>query len=597
MGDGLLLEFQNALDAVECGVELQRVIHVRNARKEVLPLRIRIGIHLGDVQHEGTDILGDAVNVASRLEPIAEPEGLCVSFPVYDQVRNKLPYTFENLGPKRLKGVQEPVGIYRVVFPWTGAAFTSRESVLPRLAVLPLTNISPDPKDEYFAEGLTEELITVLSQVKGLRVISRTSVSGYKGTTKPATKIGTELQADSVLIGSVRKVGNQLRIAVQLIDTRSDEQRWSQTYDRKLENIFGIQTEIAERTAAALRIELLHSDREAIQSRPTSSLSAYEAYLRGIQAIQRFHLLSSDEVDREVVQHFEEAIRHDPSFSAAYARLAIHLIEAIGETRPAAEVALRAQDLVTKALETNPNSSDGHLARAMLVWQLDLAWDRVEAELLQAITLNPSSCAARVRYGALLQVLQRWDEAQVQLRAAREQDPLGLEPRGLLAQVYVARGDLPTAISVVEVLLQDFPNMAGIRAWLAALYAWAGRREDAARMIEPFAGAPDLGSRIYRATVQLRLGREEDARALLADWEAGKISGAHIARYAAELYAMLGDKTRALALLEQDERSGERLIWQIYQARGLDSIRDDARFIALLRAENLPTTVDRPRAS
>ena len=221
MGDGLLIEFLNALDTVECGVDLQRQAHERNAREGAQPLQLRVGIHLGDVQQRGTDIFGDAVNIASRIEPLAEPGGVCLSDPVYVQVRNKVPYQLEKLGPKSLKGVREPIDVYRIVLPWAKEEAPAPGPSPPRLAVLPLVNISPDPRDDYFAAPLTEELITVLSQIRGLRVISRTSVNQNKGTTKPLALIGSELGADSVLEGSVRKAGDRLRIAVQLIDTRT----------------------------------------------------------------------------------------------------------------------------------------------------------------------------------------------------------------------------------------------------------------------------------------------------------------------------------------------------------------------------------------
>ncbi|HYB77722.1 MAG TPA: adenylate/guanylate cyclase domain-containing protein, partial [Thermoplasmata archaeon] len=251
-GDGFLIEFESALGALECAVEIQRRMRERNSRKPGLPLELRIGIHVGDVEESGGDIFGDAVNVASRIVPLADPGGICLSGQVFDHVQNKVALQLDKLSAPALKGVRGRMDVYRVVLPGAFEERSEGGSALPRIAVLPLANISPDPKDEYFAEGLTEELITVLSQLKGLRVISRTSVNQYRGTSKTVAQIGTELGADSVLEGSVRKAGDQLRIAVQLIDPRTDEHRWTQTYDRKLENVFAIQAGVAERTATAL---------------------------------------------------------------------------------------------------------------------------------------------------------------------------------------------------------------------------------------------------------------------------------------------------------------------------------------------------------
>jgi len=186
-GDGLMLEFPDALDAVACAVDLQRHVHERNARVGGAPLRVRVGIHVGDVQGVGKDILGDAVNIAARIEPVAEPGGICISGAVREQVWNKTSEKLEKLPPRALKGVQLPVDLYRVVLPWVVGEPTPPTVVRTGLAVLPFGNISPDPKDEYIADGLTEELITALSHIQGLRVIARTSVMQYKAASKPVS--------------------------------------------------------------------------------------------------------------------------------------------------------------------------------------------------------------------------------------------------------------------------------------------------------------------------------------------------------------------------------------------------------------------------
>ncbi len=598
MGDGLLIEFHNALDAVECAVDLQRQVHERNTREEERPLRLRVGIHLGDVQRKGSDILGDAVNIASRVEPLADPGGVCLSEPVYVQVHNKVPYQLEKLGSKNLKGVQEPMDVYRVVLPWAGSESVVKPPQLPRLAVLPLANISPDPKDEYFADGLTEELITVLSQIKGLRVISRTSVNQYKGTTKPVARIGSELGADSVLEGSVRKAGDQLRIAVQLIDTGTDEHRWAQTYDRKLENVFAIQAEVAERTAGALKVELLKPEREAIQEKPTSNLTAYEFYLRGIQAAQQYlgggSMGVGKEIDREAAKNFEAAIREDPEFSAAYSHLSNHLIAAGGDTRPARPAFARARKLLVQALELNPNSSDAHTARGSLAFQADLDWARAEAEFQQAIALNPSSSTARVWYAHLLSVLQRFREKQKLLLAAIELDPLWFYPRMLLVWSYSELADYDQAIALGEKLMKDFSDRPMARSTLAWTYAIAGRSDDAVKLVKPWAGSSNLIFRLTRGQLLAFLGNPQELRAWLAEREPAPRTKVPNSTVIASAYAFCGEKERALTLLERDCRSGDKLLWNHYEEHGFDPIRDDPRFLALLRSMNLPTTLSRP---
>ncbi|HYA54775.1 MAG TPA: adenylate/guanylate cyclase domain-containing protein, partial [Thermoplasmata archaeon] len=281
-GDGFLAEFGSALDAVECAVELQDRVRERNRSPGAVPLRIRVGVHLGDVQRRSGDIFGDAVNVAARVESAAEPGGVCISGPVHELVRNKVPNPLERLGAQTLKGVTEPVQLYRVVLSPTEPSVSPRTDSVPRLAVLPLANISPDPRDEYFADGLTEELISVLSKIPGLRVIARTSVTPYKSSSKSAAQIGTELGVGSILEGSVRKAGDRLRISLQLIDASSQEHVWTESYDRQMSDVFAIQSEVAESTAKAIRVELSDRAREFLGRAPTTNLRAYDLFLRAI---------------------------------------------------------------------------------------------------------------------------------------------------------------------------------------------------------------------------------------------------------------------------------------------------------------------------
>jgi len=596
IGDGLLLEFPDALDAVVCAVDLQRHIRERNARETSPELRVRIGIHLGDVQGTGPDILGDSVNIASRIEPLAEPGGVWVSAQVFDQVHNKIPYLLEKLGPRTLKGIQGSVEIYRVMLPWTLEATSSPGSTPPRLAVLPFANISPDPTDEYFADGLTEELISVISQIRGLRVTSRTSVSQFKSSSRSVSQIGKELGVSSVLEGSVRKSGDRLRITVQLIDVQTDDHRWAQSYDRRLDDVFAIQTEIAESTAEALKVELLKSERTSVSEKPTTNLDAYESYLRGIQGDLRFYGHATAQVDREAERHYEEAIRADPRFAAAYARLANHLILVAGETRTWRDVAARIRELVTKALQLDPNSCDAHVACGELAMQVDHDWVRAEAEFQQAIALNPSNAEARLSYDVLLQILQRFDEARKQCRAALEQDPLSLLTRWGNTWSDWGVGDFRSPIPVFEELVKDYPENMPVRGELAWHYALVGRAKDASMALEPLATATGPWSRFWRCRTRTLLGSPEEERTILAEWEEGRLPEPFL-RYAALMYSGLGEKERALALLERDDREEGKNLWNIYLFPELDPIRDDPRFVALLRNLHLPTTLSRPRWS
>ncbi len=584
-GDGLLLELPSALDAIESAVELQKQVLDRNARPGVVALRLRVGVHLGDVQRRDQDIFGDAVNVAARVESAAEAGGIVISESVYNQVRNKVHYGLEPLGPQVLKGVSEPIGLYRVGVP--GAAAAPSRAAHPRLAVLPLANISPDAKDEYFADGLTEELIAVLSKIPGLRVIARTSVVPYKSSAKSVAQIGSELGVGSILEGSVRKAGDRLRITLQLIDVPSQEHVWSERYDRELSDVFAIQTEVAESTAKAIRVELSDRAREFIRRSPTSDLAAYELYLRAI--------LRADELDhrwfRESIEMLEEAIRRDPEFALAYAQLGHRFVQAAGDYLPHHEGLDRARALITRALELDPELSEAHSALGNLAMQADHDWPRAEREFERAITLNPSNTMARVSYSTLLRVLGRFPEAEHQLRMAVETDPKSATPRWLLVDIALMHHSVADAQARLRELLPEDPSPRMTHVAFAVRYAMDRRTVEAHRELE-LAGPPTaLLVRVGRAIVLAMIGEPQEARALLAELEGGAPHEFVSNDFVAMLYSVIGEKEKALTLLETLKREGESGLWLRYSSPAFDPIRGDPRFLAALQGLRLPAEV------
>ncbi len=584
MGDGLLIEFPNALDAVECGVDLQRSIHERNAREGKRPLLLRVGIHLGDVQGLGTDIFGDAVNIASRVEPLAEPGGVCLSEPVYVQVRNKVPYQLEKLGPKTLKGVQEPVDIFRVVLPWTLPEVQPEAPGPTRLAVLPFANISPDPHDEYFADGLTEELITILSQLHELRVIARTSVIQYRSAPKPISQIGTDLGVSSILEGSVRKAGAHLRITVQLIDVRSQEHTWADTYDRKLEDVFAVQTEVAKRIAEALRIKLRRGEEARLEERPALNPDSYLAYLRGRSLLGHSY---SEQTLRNAKKQLELAVSIDPSNARAYSGLSdasyqlgwFHFDERGTEWNRATRA------YADRAIELDPHLSEAHCSLARILWY-EHEFVATEQELKLAISLNPSYSVAHELYAKVLEDEGRTDDALREFSLAEELDPRSGTILTYSAWLLVMLRRLDQAKIKLDRLKELYKNDPMYHGLLANYYL---AKEDfpqalraADRRVELEGTEPNtLHARIYAAA-----GEKRKARKLLGDLE-GKSARVAAPEKRAQAYAILGDLDECFRLLNEAFEDHD-LPFQMWRNEpSFEPVRRDPRFAGLLKKMKL----------
>jgi adenylate cyclase len=417
MGDAFLVEFSSALEAVLCAAEIQERLGDRNwTVPERRRLQVRVGIHVGDVVYGSGDVYGDAVNVASRIEPLAKAGGVCISQQVYDSIRNKTALEFESLGEVELKNVQIPMNVYKMVLREKGTGRAEQLAPRERLAVLPFVNISPDPNDEFFADGLTEELITELSRAGDLKVIARTSVMHYKKKDKKVSEIGRELNVGSIVEGSVRKAGNRIRVTVQLIDARTEEHLWASNYDKDMGDVFAIQTDIASRIAGSITSG-------AFFKAPSVETKSVEAYTLYIRALQHYHEASESSL-RKALPLFDRAISIDPGFVRAYAalsqtwgRLAINGYEDFSVISNNAEPAAR------RALELDPDSAEGHAALAHVHWMLDRFEDCI-SEAETAIRINPSLAEAYLSLGVILATVGNFQEAIVNGRKAYELDPL-----------------------------------------------------------------------------------------------------------------------------------------------------------------------------
>lgn len=516
-GDGFLVEFDSALKAVQCAVNIQRRIYERNSEGGQTPIRIRIGVHLGDVVQSGTDILGDAVNLAARIEPLAEPGGVCVSGAVYDQVRAKITDRFEKLEPKALKGVEIPMDVYRVVPSWEGTSSNaandaSRPPDKTRVAVLPFANISPDPNDEYFADGLTEELIANLSLVPGLKVIARTSVLGYKKGEKKVATIGKELGVGTVVEGSVRRAGNKIRVTVQVIDVATEEHLWTAKYDDDLDDIFAVQSEIATKVASSLPGSLNKPQTPVPELERPKETRAYLSYLQGQALIWR-----TDEPSlRKSLEHFQRAIEDDPTFARAYAGLARVYINLGNEGYLTWTGAIEmGQATAERASKLDPDLAEAHVLLGEVAFMADAPAEILDRELRLALELNPNLAQAHSLLSSLAgsfgivesYILQaeeayrldplsppmirrqgeayfnsgRPEEALAHWKKHVESDPIDAY-RGM-AEYYLLQGNLDQAESMVRDLEKVAPNSDPAVLCRGFLAAQKGDRDTAARMI------------------------------------------------------------------------------------------------------------------
>lgn len=595
MGDAFLLEFGSALEAVQCALEMQRELRSSQLsgpgdRK----IQIRIGIHVGDVVEENGDVLGDAVNIASRLEPLATPGGICLSRQVYDQVQNKVPAVFVKLPPVSLKNIEVPTEVYRVLgeaSPFRPAATRDDDPDVKHLAVLPLANISHETGDQYFADGLTDELISVLSQVRGLSVIARTSVMRYKDANKPIAEVGAELGVDVVLEGGVRRSGNRVRVTLQLVDAETQRHLWAGSVTRELDDVFAVQSYVASRAARALRLRLAKTRRSSPPppARPNPRFGAvttgeaYDSYLRGLSAATRM----ADKGPAEAFRWFERATQLDPTLADAYAAWANLYTIAAGDYFPMREGMPRAKELAARALALDPDSSDAHAALGNIALQFDNDWGLAESEFIRATQLNPSNSGAFRFYGTLLRTLDRLEEAKGAYREAMRLDPAGHD-RLVLAWTELETGNVEAAIENVREPLGGGPHGHHHRQILAGFYLAAGRTEEAARALDAAPEPEDEDERFEAALAGALLGRKELGRTILAEYERGASKSYTSSAHASMMYSAIGEKDRALDLLEKDCREGDHVLWLYYRHLAYDAIRGDPRFLSLMRDMGLP---------
>ena len=479
MGDGLLVEFGSAVDAVECAAAVQQAMTEANREAPDSLIEMRIGVHVGDVIVESEDRHGEAVNIAARIQELAEPSGICVSRRVMELARQKVAFGFELRGEERLKNMAEPISVYSIRLDGTPSKQVPPLPDKPSIAILPFKNLSGDPEQDYFADGVVEEIITALSRMRWLFVIARNSSFTYKGRAVDVKQVGRELGVRYVLEGSLRKSGQRIRITGQLIDAATGGHIWADRFDGALEDIFDLQDHLTASVVGAIAPKLEQAEIERAKRKPTESLDAYDCYLRGLAELHRF----TKDASSEALSHFRHAIELDPNFAAAYGMAARSYAQRKAGrwmADPASEIA-EARRLAYRAIELGPDDAlalcTGGFALADVVNELEDG----DALIDRAMALNPNLAWAWIFSGWVKVSLGEPEVAIERLSHAMRlspHDPYLFGMLSAIASAHLAAGRYADALSWAEKSFRVKPNLLAA-CIIAVSRALDGRIEEA----------------------------------------------------------------------------------------------------------------------
>ncbi len=588
-GDGALSIFNSAIDGVHCAVEIQQSVQ-REPKVD-----LRIGIHTGDISIEDDTIYGDGVNVASRIESLAVPGSILVSEKVFDEIRNQENLTAREMGYFELKNVIKPVRIFALeskglVVPARNAL--KGKTALPsnRLAVLPFVNMSGDPENEYFSDGVTEELLNALSRVDGLQLTSRTSAFAFKGKNTDIREIGIQLNVDRLLEGSVRKAGNRVRITAQLINAADGYHIWSEVYDRNLTDIFEVQDEISGIIANKLRENLTAREHEeSLVKAPTHNLEAYTLFLKGLH----FHNKITPSDARRGIECFEKAIALEPYYAHAYAMASAcyAFLGSTGQMRPGEAFGI-VHKYSDKALQLDGSLAAGHVAKGSAYLLYDWNWKQAYGSLLQAIRLNPATTGAHQMLSYYYMITGQQKEAVDVMETAFRIDPLSPMVNKSLADAYLFAGRPDDALKQTEMLLDIHPQMGvalELRGWCVGVKGdWKKATElfEEARRLRvkhPLKGLLPLGCAYANS------GETEKALECIRKIEQLQVEepGAVLDADLAMIWSSLGDKDKTFHYLFQcvEKRMGPVAI--IIDHHMFKIPKDDPRYHVLKERLNL----------
>jgi class 3 adenylate cyclase/TolB-like protein/Flp pilus assembly protein TadD len=636
IGDAFLVEFHSALEAVQCAIEIQRTLAKRNP--DLPPARqiqLRIGIHIGDVVHRDGDVYGDGVNIASRIEPLADAGGICVSMDVERQIRHSLEVGLVKLGATELKNIRTPMELFRVMLPWEkhsssrGEEASKSEVRSPRsevkqrlvtssatrlvgiaglllvavsvgwwlinhrssapslnnatgkitaLAVRPFDDFSGNTNDAYLSDGMTEALTEALGNISALRVPGRSSVMQFKGTTKTIQQMARDLNVDAIVEGSLQRVGNRLRITAQLIEAASDRHLWATNYDRDLADFFTVQSEVARAVAAEVQARLTPEDQARLARAPPVNREAVEAYLLGMH----HWLRASLEESTNALHYFQKAIELDPTYAPAYAGASL----AYGDNyRYDAEAVPRARAAAQRAIELDSQLADGFVARGILRCWCDWEWDGAGSDFKHAIELNPKSSLALDSYGMFLRYRGRFQEALAVSEAALENDPLSPGLHDGMGNTLMLAHRWGEAIARYKEALDLDPNFGPALSSLGFCYLWTGQTNAAeSQFLKRISLSPTRPwARWCLAYLYAFTGRKAEALRILSEIRAATAGRWPSLPATAAVHSAMGDKDAALDALEKAYAEKDQALVSLNLHPFWDGLHDQPRFQALVK--------------
>ncbi len=586
MGDGALCKFSSSTEAVKAAVAVQ----LEMLRPPVVPLRI--GLHTGDVVMEGNNAYGDGVNIASRLESFAIPGSIFISAKVHDDIKNHRDLETISLGEFRLKNVNKPVEIFAVSN--TGIKIPTAASLEGKgekakqqcMLVLPFVNMSNDPEQEFFSDGLTEELIAALSKLQNIRIISRTTSMKYKETTKDTKTIALETGADYIMEGSVRKQGNNLRITAQFVDAARDLHIWSESYRGTMEDIFDIQQKVSCKIMDALKIQLSLAEQLTLKKRYTDNSEAFQLYLQGRHAWKK----RNEEGLQAAITYFEKALQKDEDYALAWAGIA-DTYSLMGEYSNVSRRKYLPKQMaaIHRALELDNRLGEAHISLAISLMLNDWDWKNAEKEYKKGLELSPNYATGHHWYAEWLLFTGNIEEAYREISLAVELDPGSqgiLKDKGIF---YYYSRQYDKAIDMALMTLELHPEFFVAHRLLSLCYE---RTKDYAAAIKHNqlwgeGTGNKWKTRIALAQIQAAAGQEADAKKILDSINTEEFEGGNDYRGVALVYAALGDVDKSFEWLDKSFRMHEESLCSIKVDPKLDGLRSDPRFNEFLQKVRL----------